>query len=168
MFCGSGELYRAVYRHNCVKYQGVDRKTIHDKALCVLQNNESYVKTHEIAQYDVIDLDDYGCPWKLLYLCMARLVKAEVIVFLTDGIPLKLHLDPRPALFVAATQRLPWDMKIPGFTRWYLEMFGSMLKVGEDKYGYRVEEAKYFWNPGKNVCYWYLRLCKIDVEISSK
>jgi len=166
LFCGTGQIYRSVYEGRAQHYHGVDHKQIHDPRLCSLINNNVYIQRHDLGQYNVFDLDDYGCPWKELHLVMAKAKQPEITMFVTDG--LVVHLKVISLLsaskMLSATEQIPRSMKIPGLNRWYVDTFGTMLKGIERRYGYKAVKAQYFPNGRETVYYWYILFRKVNNE----
>ncbi len=164
LFCGTGQIYRSVYEGRARQYHGVDNKQIHDPRLCSLMNNNLYIQSHDLGQYNVFDLDDYGCPWKELHLVMAKAKQPEITVFMTDGlmVHLKVISLASASKMLSATEQLPRSMKIPGLNRWYVDAFGTMLRGIERRYGYQAVKAQYFRNTKDTVYYWYILFRKVN------
>lgn len=160
LFCGEGHMYNQVYRPAGVEYFGVDNVKIHDKNLCILHDNYRFVREANISQYNYFDLDHYGCPWKLFYYICKRYQGKEMVCIITDGLLQKLKIDFRPIKMVSATQRIPDKMKIPGIYYWYKDMFATMLKDIEKRYGFKTSKAECLYNKRKSVSYWGLYLKK--------
>ncbi len=160
LFCGTGEMYRRVYADRARSYRGVDKAKVHDAALCTLINNVVFVSRHSMDEYDVYDLDDYGCPWKLLYLILRKRGPGRITVYLTDGLPLNLKLTGHLGKMQSGIERLPKDMEIPGPFRFYTEMFATMLLDVQARYGWKTEKAVYARNDGASVYYWVLQMHK--------
>lgn len=160
LFCGNGEMYRRAYQGKVLKYHGVDKKKIHNPEICTLTNNMVYVAHNDISEYNVFDLDDYGTPWKLLYLIIRKLLPGEITVFVTDGLVVHQKVDGTVTKFVSATEHLPRKINLPGLNRFYVDIFATMLKNIEKRYGWITQKAQYFHNPRRTVYYWALKLKK--------
>lgn len=160
LFCGLGEMYRLAYKGRVAFYQGVDNRRIHDPRLCTLTNNNVYISHRDISQFNVFDLDDYGSPWKQLFLITERLGQPETTIFLTDGLILYLKLVSGHTRFLSATEQIPVNFEIPGVACWYLDIFATMLLRLEQRYGCRVTKAEYAPNERKTVYYWHLKISR--------
>jgi hypothetical protein len=160
LFCGHGEMYTQVYKGNAESYLGIDKNKIHDPEICLLMDNERYINQNNIDTFDVFDLDDYGCPWKLMHLIFRNRKSGTVTMYVTDGLPLKLKTGGRIPRILSATENIPRGMSIPIPYRFYTEMFGTMLRGIEMRYGWRTDLAIYAWNSGHSVCYWALKMNK--------
>lgn len=160
LFCGLGEMYRLVYRASTMLYHGVDNRKIHDTDLCTLVNNNIYITRRDMNQFNVFDLDDYGSPWKQLFLIMERYRQPEATFFITDGLILHLNLVSGHTRFLSATENIPRNFEIPGVGRWYIGIFSTMLLRLEQRYGYKVEKAQYFPNDRRTVYYWHIKIRK--------
>ena len=160
LFCGNGEMYRRAYQGRVLKYHGVDKKKIHNPEICTLTNNMAYVAHNDISEYNVFDLDDYGTPWKLLYLIIRKLLPGEITVFVTDGLVVRQRVDGTVTKFVSATEHLPRKINLPGLNRFYVDIFATMLKNIEKRYGWITQKAQYFHNSKRTVYYWALKLKK--------
>lgn len=157
LFCGRGEMYHGAYKGRVDEYRGVDKEKVHDTTLCTIDDNMAWVKTHDIERFNVFDLDDYGSPWDLIYLVLARTKQPEVTMFVTDGLVLRAKMMTAPTKFLSATNRIPLAMKVPGLHRWYVPMFKTMLCDIAERYGYRAEQALLARNSKGTVYYWALR-----------
>lgn len=160
LFCGGGEMYRRAYCDRAVKYLGVDKQSIHDPSLCVLGNNTVYVSRNDISGFNVFDLDDYGTPWKLIYLVLRKLPPGEITMFVTDGLVLHQKMDGLVTKFVSAIERIPQGMNIPGINRFYVDIFTTMLLDLRNRYGWETIKAEYFHNERRTVYYWALKMSK--------
>jgi len=160
LFCGAGEMYKRVYAGKVAEYVGVDRAKVHDPALCVRTDNRQYIARHDISRFNVVDLDDYGCPWLLLFAVTEKAGPGRLVVFVTDGLPLHLKVDSAVTHIVSATERLPKHFAIPGAVRFYVPMFLTMLRELERRNGLTVQSAYYFPNQRHSVYYWALVLEK--------
>lgn len=168
LFCGSGEMYRRAYQGRVTSYLGLDKEKIHDERLCVLTDNERWVRRHSLDVYNVFDLDAYGCPWKLLYLVLGKRSAGEVTMFVTDGMAERMMMSGHIAKMVSATERVPKNFMLPGLLRWYPDIFATMLLDVERRYGWRTTAAVYFHNPRRTVYYWAIRLEKLVPGVSER
>lgn len=159
-FCGNGEMYRRAYKDRVEFYHGIDKEKIHDMKLCELQNNLIYLKHNDLGQYNVFDLDDYGTPWKQLYLILKKLPEGEYTFFITDGLVMHQKVDGVVTKFVSATEQVTRSMNIPGLNRFYVDIFATMLKDIERRYSCKVHLAKHFHNNRRSVYYWVIKLQK--------
>ncbi len=159
-FCGNGEMYKRAYKDRAVYYHGLDKEKVHDYKICELQNNLVYIQHNDLSQYNTFDLDDYGVPWKQLYIILKKLPAGEYTFFITDGLVMHMKVDGEVTKFVSATERVPQSMNLPGINRYYLDIFATMLKDLERRYNCIVGFAKYFHNERRSVYYWTIRICK--------
>jgi len=161
LFCGNGEMYRRAYKGRVKKYLGIDNEKIHSDRLCIKTNNIDYILENDISNFNVFDLDDYGSPWRVFYIILRKLFEGIKIFYITDGLILKQKINQNISKFVSATEKIPKGMNIPGLSRWYIDIFQTMLLDVEKRYGWKTQEGKYFFNSKKTVCYWYLKLERI-------
>lgn len=146
LFCGNGEMYRHAYKGRVMKYHGTDKEKVHNPELCTLINNVIYVTRNDISEYNVFDLDDYGSPWKLIYLILRKQPPGEITIFVTDGLVMHQKVDGKVTKFVSATEQIPQDMNLPGINRFYVDIFGTMLLDIKKRYGWKTTKAIYFHN----------------------
>jgi len=161
LFCGNGEIYKNVYKGNVKEYLGIDKEKVHSDKICIKTNNLFYVAKNDISYFDVFDLDDYGSPWKLLYLILKKYQGPEAIFFITDGLKLHQNVDGNVTKWVSATEQIPCKMNIPGLNRWYLDIFLTMLLDIQKRFYVKIENSIYLFNSQKTVCYWYLKMIKV-------
>jgi hypothetical protein len=164
LFCGAGEMYKRVYAGKVAEYVGVDRAKVHDAALCVRTDNRRYIATHDISRFNVLDLDDYGCPWLLLFAATAKVAAGRLLVFVTDGLPLHMRVESAVTHIISATERLPKHFAIPGAARFYVPMFLTMLRELERRNGLTVSSACYCPNQRRTVYYWALAIDKHEPQ----
>ena len=160
LFCGNGEMYKRAYKHRAEYYHGLDKEKVHDETICTLMNNVVYINHHDINQYNVFDLDDYGSPWKQLYLILSKLQTESVTVFITDGLVKHQKVDGKVTNFVSGTERIPKTLNIPGLNRWYVDIFATMLLDVKSRYGWSAEKAYYFHNGKRTAYYWAIQFDK--------
>jgi hypothetical protein len=159
LFCGGGEMYKRCYKGVAAAYHGVDNTKIHAADICTLQDNKQYVKTHDIDQYNVFDLDDYASPWSLMYTIIGKLHSQQTVhMFLTDGLPLHLQRNGNMTKWMLAAEKQNKRINIPGLYRWYADVFGTMLLDIRSRYGWDTRKAIQANNPAGTVYYWYLQL----------
>lgn len=97
-FAGQGEMHRLVW-HRAAKYVGCDLKWYPDDREAFVADNSRVLRTVDLAPFNVIDLDSYGCPYEQAIIVAARreLAKGEIIAFcLTDGSGLRLKMGGVP------------------------------------------------------------------------
>lgn len=164
LFCGYGEMYRQIYKNKAIYYLGIDSKKIHNENCCIIADNLSYVKNHNIDIFNTFDLDAYGSPWKLLFLILSKSPQKNLTVFITDGLLLSLKRANRATKFVSAIEMIPQEMKIPLISRYYPDIFNTMLRYVCQRYSWYVTSAKYAYNTDATVCYWVLKLSKAKTE----
>ena len=159
-FCGMGEMYKRAYKGRVKHYHGIDKEKIHNPDICEIQNNLTYIKKNKLDQYNVFDLDDYGSPWKQLYLIVKKIPPGEYTFFITDGLVMHQKVDGQVTKFVSGTECIPKEMNLPGINRFYVDIFATMLKDLERRYNCMVRLAKYFHNNRRTVYYWVIKLKK--------
>lgn len=160
LFCGSGKIYDRVYKGKVDGYIGVDHEKVHSPELCRLGDNVVFVQKTDLSQFNVFDLDDYGTPWKLMYLICRDKPVGGMTMFVTDGLVCRQKMTGIVSKFVSATEHIPVGMNIPCIFRWYPDIFGTMLKDLRRRYGWKTIEAKYFRNQAHTVYYWALKMRK--------
>lgn len=160
LFCGNGEMYNRAYKGRVEYYHGVDKEKIHNPKICTLTNNIVYITQNNLDDFNTFDLDDYGTPWKQLYLILKKLKRDEVTIFVTDGLVLRQKMDGTVSKFVSATEQIPRKMNIPGLNRWYMDIFATMLLDLEKRYNWKTVKAQYFHNERRTVYYWALKMEK--------
>ena len=149
LFCGNGEMYNRAYKGRVEYYHGVDKEKIHNPKICTLTNNIVYITQNTLDDFNVFDLDDYGTPWKQLYLILKKLKRDEVTIFVTDG--LVLHQNGRHVSNLFPPQNRFPKMNIPGLNRWYVDIFATMLLDLEKRYNWKTVKAQYFHNERRTV-----------------
>lgn len=160
LFCGKGEMYEHVYRGRAKLYHGVDKEKVHSPDMCTLSDNIAFIVKNDMNNYNVFDLDDYGIPYKQLYLIFKGYNQATATVFITDGAVMRLRANEHPTKMISGTDRIPPRMSIPGINRWYKDIFATMLLDIERRYGYRTTMAVCLPNKTKKVYYWALKFKK--------
>ena len=160
-FCGNGEMYNRVYKERVEFYHGIDKEKIHNKELCELNNNINYVKYNDLREYNTFDLDDYGSPWKQLYLIVKKIPCGDYTFYVTDGLVMHQKVDGQVTKFVSGTECIPSKMNLSGINRFYVDIFATMLKDLEKRYSCKIELAKYFHNNRRSVYYWIIKLNKL-------
>lgn len=160
LFCGSGKIYDRVYKGKVDGYIGIDLEKVHSAELCSLGDNIAFVQKSDLSAFNVFDLDDYGTPWKLIYLICRGKPAGDMTMFVTDGLVCHEKVNGAVTKFVSAIEKIPMGMNIPGLNRFYVEMFGTMLKDIERRYGWKTLKAQYFHNARRTVYYWALKMRK--------
>jgi len=160
LFCGSGLMYKNVYAGKVEEYLGIDKHRIHDENLCIKINNAYYVKNNDINKYNVFDLDDYGSPWDLFYLILNKYTGQEATFFITDGLKLHQNVDGDVTRWVSATEKIPSGMNIPGLSRWYVDIFATMLLDVQNRYNLKIINPLYAFNARASTCYWTFSIIK--------
>lgn len=148
LFCGNGQMYEKVYRDHVAQYHGVDKEKIHTPGLCTLTKNTIYVSRNDIEPFNVFDLDDYGSPWGLFYLILKKKKAGPITIFMTDGLVQHQKVDGKVTKFVSATEGLPQKWNIPGINRWYVDIFATMLKDIDNRFGWETKRRSIFTTNG--------------------
>lgn len=159
-FCGNGEMYRRAYRDKVKYYRGIDKKKVHNNNICEINNNINYITRNDLSEFNTFDLDDYGSPWKQLYLIVKKILPGEYTFYITDGLVMHQKVDGAVTNFVSGTEQIPNGMNLPGLNRFYVDIFGTMLKDLESRYNCKITKALYFHNERRSVYYWTLKLTK--------
>jgi len=167
-FCGNGEMYRRAYKDRVRYYHGLDKEKVHNSDICEILNNLTYIQRNSLDQYNVFDLDDYGSPWKQLYIIVKKIPPGEYTFFVTDGLVMHQKVDGQVTKFVSATEQVSQEMNLPGINRFYVDIFATMLKDLERRYNCIVRLAKYFHNDRRSVYYWVVKICKNITEETRK
>lgn len=162
-FCGSGIIYHSCYE-DVKEYHGLDTKKIHGDKLCEIVDNRLWIKNNDINKFTVFDLDSYGSPWLLLFKILKKATQKEIVVFLTDGIYNKLKRDPKLPHIISATEQIPKNFTIPGLTRYYPDIIGTLFLRIKSEYGYTIEKAVSIPNCGETVQYWYLKFVRREIQ----
>ncbi len=161
LFCGRGEIYNEVYKGKVAYYIGIDKEKIHSEKLCIKTNNIAFVSKNNINQFDVFDLDDWGSPWKLFYLILKKWHGNKATFFVTDGLKLYQNVNGNITKWVSATEQIPCKTNIPGLSRWYVDIFATMLLDVQKRFTCKVENPVYIFNNRKSVCYWAFNIKKV-------
>lgn len=92
VFCGSGEMYDAVW-NRCCKYTGVDIVKYFDKRDTICGDALKAVSSIDLSDYRIFDIDAYGSPYTILDTITARIKPGEKYGFIiTDGTQMDLKL----------------------------------------------------------------------------
>lgn len=92
IFCGSGEMYDAVWK-NATKYNGVDVNKYFDERDTICGDAEKALKIINIKQYEVFDIDAYGSPYDILYKILNDIGDFRKFGFvITDGTQMDLRM----------------------------------------------------------------------------
>ncbi len=109
-FAGSGHMHRAVW-NEASRYVGCDQRFFFDQRTAYVCDNKQILRSLDLSQFNVFDLDAYGSPWEqVLILARRRIVaKGEQIgLCMTDGTGLKLKFGGLPAA-LAEIANVPAD-----------------------------------------------------------
>lgn len=92
VFCGSGEMYNAVWRH-AQKYTGIDKVKQFDERQTICGDARKALRIIDLSEYNIFDIDAYGSPYDVLddILTLGEL-KKPVGFCITDGIDMDLKL----------------------------------------------------------------------------
>lgn len=161
LFSGVGKMYRALYKDKAYRYVGVDNTYTHSEELCVKQDNMEYVRQNEL-NFDVFDLDDFGCPWELLLLCFSKLTPREApyIFFVTDGLVYKARKTNVVIPIVANMECISRKSQIFGLNHWVIDLFKSMLFKASEKYALNITNIQHVRNHRKTCDYWGFKVVK--------
>jgi len=163
LFCGTGQMYNLAYKDHVDHYVGVDKVKVHDPRICRLMDNRKFVKTQPLDEYNVYDLDAYGCPWSLFWKILEKIPPGKYTFYMTDGTPLHLKMDDKVTRNISATEGLPRSMKIRGLYYYYLDIFNTMLLKVSEKFNLKISPIHYFRNEYHNVYYAHIPVEKLKV-----
>jgi len=129
LFCGDGIMYREVYQHKADSYLGIDHKQIFDKALCVLQNNNYYIRNHDMTPYNFFDMDAYGNPYTQLLILSKKTLPKEYSIVLTDGYLNRHGLRGTLPKVYAMAFDINRNIKIPLLNRFHREIVDTFMNL---------------------------------------
>jgi hypothetical protein len=155
-------MYHRAYEGQVKGYRGLDKEKVHDSDVCTLIDNITYITRHDLSEYNVIDLDDYGCPWKLMYLILRKQPPGEITMYVTDGLVMHQKVDGKVTKFVSAIEHIPQSMTLTGINRFYEDLFATMLLDLDKRYGWKTTKAVFFHNEKRSVYYWALKMVKSE------
>jgi len=158
LYCGNGEMFKRCYLKT--KYQGIDRKTIHDEIICTKANNQKWVQKNEISYFNFIDLDSYANPYPLLFQILSKTFQEKIEVVLTDGVLISSKLTQKQGPTLAFINNIPRDFKIPLFNRFYKENILTLLLFIKKEYGYNCTYLSMDHNPKQTTYYIGMELKK--------
>jgi len=161
LFCGRGEIYNEVYKGKVVDYTGIDKEKVHSEKLCIKTNNVAFVSKNNIKKFNVFDLDDWGSPWKLFYLILKKWQGEKATFFITDGLILNQKINGNINKWVSATEKIPKGFNVPGLSRWYIEIFSTMLLDIQKRFLCKIEKPIFLFNRRKTVCYWAFNVIEV-------
>jgi hypothetical protein len=130
LFCGRGEMYRAVWQ-NAASYTGCDERPWDWKLdpPRFVADNRRLLRCLDLTQFNIFDLDSYGSPWEQAEIVLHRRKwepgeRGGIIV--TDGSSLKLRWGQTPkalARIAGVTQGIPTtapvaDLQTRALTQW--------------------------------------------------
>lgn len=112
-YAGEGKIHRQCYRD--VPCVGLDLKDIDDGRTIIRMDNRKFLRSADLSEFNVFDLDACGSPWHqwLILLHRRRFAPGEkVAVFLTDGLDFKMRMSSipdglRPYLGIPAAMSIP-------------------------------------------------------------
>lgn len=91
-------MHRDVW-HSASKYVGCDLKWYRDSREAYVVDNKRVLRTIDLAEFNIFDLDAYGSPWEQVLIIAARrnVEKGERIAFcITDGSGLNMKMGGLP------------------------------------------------------------------------
>ncbi len=97
-FAGEGKIYQQCYRD--LPYTGLDRKQINDARNIIAVDNRRYLRSADLEQFNLFDLDAYGSPWHQFLIIIERrtFTVGEPVAFaLTEGLDFKMRMSGLPS-----------------------------------------------------------------------
>ncbi len=152
-FTGEGKLYRACYR--AAQYLGLDKKKIADGRNTLNIDNLKYLRSADLARFNVFDLDAYGSPWHqfLVILKRRRLMPGErIALFLTDGLQIQARLGDLPH-GLKPYCGIPEKMRVPCLARHMDYIRGLVVSGACREAALEIRTALIGQNSRKNMTY---------------
>ncbi len=92
VFCGSGEMYQAVW-NKADRYTGIDKVKQFDERHTICGDARKALRIIELSDYNIFDIDAYGSPYDVLDdILTLREISKPVGFCITDGIDMDLRL----------------------------------------------------------------------------
>jgi len=154
LFCGTGGMYKHLYKN--YEYKGIDIDKIHDEDKCLKMDNKQFISENDVSGYNYFDLDAYGCPYELMYLLAEKELPNEFTLIVTDGSPLNLKRNSKLKNFkiISSIERIPKERKIPHLYYFYEDIFLNFISKFCEKSNTEPTEILRSNNKGINVYYW--------------
>lgn len=70
-FAAAGELHKAVW-HRAHSYVGCDLQFFRDDRMAFVADNRRVLRSIDLAQFNLFDLDAFGSPWEQAYIIAKR------------------------------------------------------------------------------------------------
>lgn len=97
-FAAAGELHKAVW-HRAHSYVGCDLQFFRDDRMAFVADNRRVLRSIDLAQFNLFDLDAFGSPWEQAYIIAKRrplAIGERLGLVLTEGSALKLKFGSMP------------------------------------------------------------------------
>lgn len=97
-FAGNGVMYEAVWRE-ASSYAGCDLVWYRDHRLAYVADNRRVLRSVDLAQFNIFDLDAYGSPWEQALIVADRREVSpgeRIGILLTEGSGLNMKLGGMP------------------------------------------------------------------------
>jgi hypothetical protein len=97
-FAGSGRMHRDVWK-DANHYVGCDMRWYRDERIAYVADNRRVLRSIDLQEFNLFDLDAYGSPWEQIVIIAARrsVSAGELIgICMTDGSGLKLKMGQLP------------------------------------------------------------------------
>ncbi len=63
-------------------------------------------------------------------------------------------------------EKIPSKFNIPRLSKWYINIFATMLLDIQKRFYFKIEDPIYLFNKQKTVCYWYLKMIKAKEDLT--
>lgn len=93
VFCGDGEMYRAVWK-DAEKYTGIDKIKFFDERHTICGDAEKAIRLVGVNDYNIYDIDAYGSPYEILDYIVSKIDQEnkKIGFVITDGVNMDLKL----------------------------------------------------------------------------
>jgi len=158
LFCGNGIIYKSCYSEN--KYFGVDKNKVHNNSICVISDNKQFIRSNDVSEYDIFDLDDYGCPYFIMTMILKKLspINKTYKFFITDGSILHYNLSGKFDGIIQKSEKLTAKSKIKFAGRFTIDVFLSFLNKSSISLSFVLTNIYYIFNSKHSVCYMYFSI----------
>ena len=101
-YCGPGGMWEKAYSSTS-NYVGLDKTLYRDSRTTLVCENVDYLKSADLDQFDVFDLDAFGSPMEALAITCNRIrwkSRSRIGIVLTDGTGLNAKLNATSVAYV--------------------------------------------------------------------
>uniref|UniRef100_A0AAU8AZJ7 SAM-dependent methyltransferase n=1 Tax=Dulem virus 36 TaxID=3145754 RepID=A0AAU8AZJ7_9CAUD len=151
-FHGKGEIWENMHKLSKIdKVQGIEKnKKLHSCFDTLYGDNLKLLKTIDIDEYNVIDLDAFGSPFKQMDIIFARAQKPKVIIYTfcfsgMSGVPQEIsrakNIQKKCKTIINGylDEMFSAYLKLHGVTEWYDITIKQNLRKS---YGYFIYDSK--------------------------